>query len=49
MEYAEDRARELGCKGTWLISGFGLEEEAHKFYARLGYQVTGYRFVKPLS
>ena len=46
MEYSEKLARELGCKGTWLVSGFAREEEAHKFYKRLGYQTTGYRFVK---
>ena len=48
MEFAEQRAKELGCKGTWLVSGFGREEEAHRFYAKLGYKVTGYRFVKPI-
>ena len=46
MEFAETRAKELGCKGTWLVSGFGREEEAHKFYSKLGYNITGYRFVK---
>ena len=48
MGFAEQRAKELGCKGTWLVSGFGREEEAHRFYAKLGYKVTGYRFVKPI-
>lgn len=46
MEFAEQLARDRGCKGTWLVSGFGREEPAHAFYARLGYHVTGYRFVK---
>jgi len=46
MEYAEKLAKELGCKGTWLVSGFAREEQAHKFYKRFGYQTTGYRFVK---
>lgn len=46
MEYAEKRAKELGCIGTWLVSGFGREEEAHGFYRKLGYEITGYRFVK---
>ncbi|GAX90228.1 hypothetical protein EFBL_1854 [Effusibacillus lacus] len=46
MEYAEQLAREQGCIGTWLVSGFGREEEAHKFYKEMGYEVTGYRFVK---
>lgn len=32
-----------------LMSGFGREEEAHRFYARKGYRITGYRFVKPLE
>ena len=48
MEFAEKRAKELGCKGTWLVSGFGREEEAHRFYAKLRYTVTGYRFVKQI-
>jgi GNAT superfamily N-acetyltransferase len=46
MDYAEKLARELGCKGTWLVSGFAREKEAHLFYKQLGYQQTGYRFVK---
>ncbi len=46
MQYAEKLAREMGCQGTWLVSGFAREEDAHKFYKRLGYQTTGYRFVK---
>ena len=46
MEYAEHLAREQNCIGTWLVSGFGREEKAHTFYKSLGYQTTGYRFVK---
>ncbi len=46
MDYAENLAQEMGCIGTWLVSGFGREEEAHKFYKRLGYEINGYRFVK---
>lgn len=46
MEFAENLAREKGCIGTWLVSGFGREEEAHKFYKKLGYEINGYRFVK---
>ena len=49
MDYADKQARNLGCKGMWLVSGFGREEEAHKFYKRLGYQVNGYRFIKPFE
>jgi GNAT superfamily N-acetyltransferase len=49
MEFAERLAREQGCKGTWLVSGFGREADAHKFYARLGYEVTGYRFIKAIE
>jgi ribosomal protein S18 acetylase RimI-like enzyme len=49
MDYAEKLAKERGCKGTWLVSGFGREKEAHKFYKQLGYQITGRRFVKPFS
>ena len=46
MDYAEKLAKELGCKGMWLVSGFGREEEAHGFYKDLGYRINGYRFVK---
>jgi N-acetylglutamate synthase-like GNAT family acetyltransferase len=46
MDYAEQLAREYKCKGMWLVSGFPRKEEAHQFYQRLGYQTTGYRFVK---
>jgi len=49
MEYAERLAKEKGCLGTWLVGGFGREEQAHSFYKDLGYEVTGYRFVKPLK
>ncbi len=47
MDYADNLARDMGCKGMWLVSGFAREEEAHKFYKRLGYEVNGYRFVRP--
>jgi GNAT superfamily N-acetyltransferase len=46
MNFAEKLAAEQGCIGTWLVSGFGREEEAHRFYKTLGYEITGYRFVK---
>jgi len=46
LEHAEHLAREHGCMGTWLVSGFRRAEEAHRFYAELGYEPTGYRFVK---
>jgi GNAT superfamily N-acetyltransferase len=46
MNYAEKLALEQGCMGTWLVSGFGREEQAHLFYKELGYEATGYRFVK---
>lgn len=46
MDFAERLAVEEGCIGTWLVSGFGREEEAHHFYKSIGYEITGYRFVK---
>jgi GNAT superfamily N-acetyltransferase len=46
MDYAEDLARQHGCIGTWLVSGFKRQDEAHQFYTELGYDITGYRFVK---
>ncbi len=45
MGYAEGLAEENGCEGMWLVSGLG-RKEAHRFYWKLGYEVTGYRFVK---
>jgi hypothetical protein len=45
-EDTEQLAKDTGCKGTWLVSGFGREEKAHKFYQSLGYETTGYRFVR---
>jgi GNAT superfamily N-acetyltransferase len=49
MAFAEGLAREHGCLGTWLVSGFGRKDEAHRFYEQLGYTATGYRFVKLLD
>jgi GNAT superfamily N-acetyltransferase len=46
MKHAEKLAKEHGCIGTWLVSGFGREEDAHQFYKKLGYKITGYRFRK---
>jgi GNAT superfamily N-acetyltransferase len=46
IDFAEQFAREHNCIGTWLVSGFKREAEAHRFYESLGYQTTGYRFVK---
>jgi GNAT superfamily N-acetyltransferase len=46
IEFAEQLAKDMDCKGTWLVSGFGREEKAHQFYKSLGYVSTGYRFVK---
>jgi GNAT superfamily N-acetyltransferase len=46
IDFAENHARESGCNGTWLISGLGREEQAHSFYKKMGYQVTGYLFEK---
>jgi GNAT superfamily N-acetyltransferase len=46
MNFAEQLSIDFKCKGTWLVSGFGREENAHPFYKSLGYISTGYRFVK---
>ncbi|MBN1965955.1 MAG: GNAT family N-acetyltransferase [Anaerolineae bacterium] len=46
MAFAEQMARDHGCIGTWLVSGFKRANEAHRFYGQLGYTITGYRFVK---
>ncbi|WP_127530385.1 GNAT family N-acetyltransferase [Paenibacillus kobensis] len=49
MAYGEQLAQQLGCKAAYLNSGFGRAEEAHLFYKALGYEITGYRFVKTLE
>jgi len=46
MDFAESLAKEKGCIGLWLVSGFGREENAHTFYKNYGFEITGYRFVK---
>jgi N-acetylglutamate synthase-like GNAT family acetyltransferase len=48
MDFAELKSRELGCKATYLVSGFARKDEAHQFYQELGYEITGYRFVKQI-
>ena len=48
VNVAQELARERACVGLWLVSGFGREEEAHRFYERLGFERTGLRFVKTL-
>ena len=47
LDHAEKPSRKNRCVGLWLVSGFGREEEAHKFYDRAGFSRTGIRFVKP--
>lgn len=49
MAFAEGLARAHNCVGTWLVSGLKRQDEAHRFYAALGYEMTGYRFVKPFD
>ncbi|MBP1640644.1 MAG: GCN5-related N-acetyltransferase [Bacteroidetes bacterium] len=46
LEFAEQLAKDLNCKGTWLVSGFGRKEKKHQFYKSFGYVSTGYEFVK---
>lgn len=47
LSHAESLAHKHGCIGLWLVSGFGREAEAHKFYENAGLSKTGFRFVKP--
>jgi len=48
LSHAEALARQHGCIGLWLVSGFGREAEAHRFYESAGFSKTGFRFVKTL-
>jgi GNAT superfamily N-acetyltransferase len=45
---AERIAREAGCGRIEVTSG-SHRERAHRFYERLGYEVTSKRFIKELS
>jgi GNAT superfamily N-acetyltransferase len=50
MEHAVTWARDAGCDGIELTSGMRSErEQAHQFYAALGFQKTSYRFWLSLS
>jgi len=49
IDHAEALARQRKCIGLWLVSGFGREAEAHKFYDRLGFERTGVRLVKTFA
>jgi GNAT superfamily N-acetyltransferase len=49
LDHAEKLSRKNRCVGLWLVSGFGREQEAHRFYDRAGFSRTGIRFVKPLA
>ncbi|TBL76001.1 GNAT family N-acetyltransferase [Paenibacillus thalictri] len=50
VTFAEQWAREKGSNALYLTSGIKPERErAHAFYKRMGFAVTGYRFVKPLK
>ena len=49
MAYAEELALQHGCDSTWLVSGKARTGDAHPFYRGLGYEATGYRFIKMLD
>ncbi|WP_337101242.1 GNAT family N-acetyltransferase [Paenibacillus sp. YIM B09110] len=49
MAYTESWARKQGANALYLTSGIKPERErAHTFYRNLGFETTGYRFVKTL-
>src|SRR5262245_43750871 len=48
VEAAEDRLARAGCALIEVTSN-RRREEAHAFYARLGYAITSYRFKKDLA
>ena len=47
MAAAEDQARKMGCKAIEVTSA-DHREDAHAFYARLGYPKTSVKFFKKL-
>ncbi|UUZ81145.1 GNAT family N-acetyltransferase [Paenibacillus sp. P26] len=50
MKHGENWAREQGAQGILLNSGIKKErDDAHRFYEKIGYKITGYRFAKRLT
>jgi GNAT superfamily N-acetyltransferase len=47
IDAADTLARRRRCIGLWLVSGFGREAPAHRFYRRLGFTKNGVRFIRP--
>jgi GNAT superfamily N-acetyltransferase len=49
IRFIEGWAREMGSGSLNLTSGIKPEREvAHAFYKKMGFEITGYRFVKQL-
>ena len=48
VEAVEERLRERGCGAVEVTSNVKLTK-AHKFYGKLGFERTSYRFAKPLN
>jgi ribosomal protein S18 acetylase RimI-like enzyme len=48
VEQVEDHAREVGCDRLEVTSA-NRREEAHSFYADLGFEETPRRFLKPVG
>ncbi|MVP01196.1 GNAT family N-acetyltransferase [Paenibacillus lutrae] len=47
LDFIEDWAQQQGSKFIYLISGTSEERHnAHTFYKKRGFDITGYRFVK---
>jgi GNAT superfamily N-acetyltransferase len=49
VQFSENWARERGFEHLHLTSGIKPERmKAHEFYKKMGFDITGYRFVKAL-
>jgi GNAT superfamily N-acetyltransferase len=50
MNHGEQWAKEQGAQGLLLNSGIKKErEDAHQFYEKTGFKITGYRFSKKIT
>lgn len=50
MKRIEEWAQENGSNFVYLLSGFSdKRKRAHQFYKNIGFEATGYRFVKRLE
>ena len=48
MQSVEDIGKQLGCQMA-ILDSYTSNRASHRFYHRLGYEIYGFHFVKPLA